>query len=105
MEVAPCREVGPELFDSQGPDSSQVTLTEAKRFCKKHCPFMDECLEYAMRAERGLARVHRFGVFGGQSPQARYRLAKARGENMYELALKGNSRYLDGLAAREGAAA
>lgn len=70
--TAVCATSDPELWFS--PISPEQRL--AQKFCQ-NCPIIDQCLDYAMRAEHGLPQRSRFGVWGGTTPHQRYRMDKA----------------------------
>lgn len=61
----------PEKNDAEG------RAHMAKKICAL-CPIREACLEYALEKEMGTGGASRAGIWGGLSPGARYRLARAR---------------------------
>ncbi len=69
-DEAICRQFDPEMFY---PDHGQVHMAnQAKRICNDFCPVRDECLAYALRVDE----IH--GVWGGMSPNERWKLSRGR---------------------------
>jgi hypothetical protein len=62
-----CASVGVEVFF---PELGEAWLPTAE-LCRTRCPVQQQCLDYAMRLERGMDRNKRFGVWGGLTPGAR----------------------------------
>ncbi|AGT12686.1 WhiB family transcription factor [Mycobacterium phage Whirlwind] len=76
---AECQYVGLEIFYNEGRGNGKNVFSDARKICSV-CPVVKECLEDAMREERGLSRDRRFGFRGGLTANGRYNLAKERGE-------------------------
>jgi len=66
VEQAACRETDPDAFfpDKGGSSKKATTVCRA-------CPVQSKCLDTAMRAEVGLSRTSRDGIWGGMVPAAR----------------------------------
>ncbi|UVF61253.1 WhiB family transcription factor [Mycobacterium phage DuncansLeg] len=73
---AECQYVGLDIFF---PENKGDHGTLGKQICAV-CPVVSECLEDAMREERGQGRERRFGVRGNLTAAERWRLAIERGE-------------------------
>jgi hypothetical protein len=67
----PCERGGllPSPADDPWHDPSLFYL--ARHRCRTKCPVVMECLDYARRAEHGVSRQHRSGVWGGLTPEER----------------------------------
>lgn len=62
------------------PDDADVdTQNRAIRLCHQ-CPLAIHCLEMAMDCEKRKGEKYRFGIFGGTTPQQRYRMEISRKE-------------------------
>lgn len=73
-ELAVCRSIGPEPFDTPDDMSSSALKAHydrARVFCES-CPVQYECLASALNEEEGVPRDERQGVRGGFGPRARY---------------------------------
>lgn len=46
----------------------------AKQICQA-CPVRIQCLQYALHYEQGVGKRMRYGIWGGLSPEERWRLA------------------------------
>ena len=64
-----CRDTEVDMFEVNA---------ESRSVCEG-CPVRSECLRAAMQEEAGQPKQRRFGVRGGVSPRARYKLALAAG--------------------------
>lgn len=69
MQQARCKWIDPEAWFPDGGGLPQVV----KEICKTQCPVRVECLNYAMKFEEGTYRGMRAGIYGGMSPQERYK--------------------------------
>lgn len=65
-DIPPCQQTDPELWFSDRDDIG-ITYRIAKKFCQQ-CPVQKECLEYALAANET------FGIWGGLTPQERFKL-------------------------------
>lgn len=75
MDSASCSGTDPSLwFPEQGGDNGKA----AKRICGR-CPVELDCLEFALSREDGMPRDRRHGVWGGQVPLDRWRIARRPG--------------------------
>jgi WhiB family redox-sensing transcriptional regulator len=69
MSLGVCASADPDAwFPGKGEPSRP-----AKAICKKHCPVIDECLEWA------LDQREPFGVWGGHSERERRAILRRRG--------------------------
>lgn len=68
---AACRDADPELFFSEGPNSSEREWQKARLICKE-CPVVFECAMWALEHEIS------YGMWGGTTPQERKELTKDR---------------------------
>ena len=75
---AKCRDKDPELFYPGVSSGQRARQREAKAVCE-FCPVKAECLAYAMRIET--TNGHRYGVFGGTTPEDRMALHQAAKES------------------------
>lgn len=71
MLHAMCVSADPDVFFPE----RGVVPDEARRICAV-CPVQQECLAFAMDAERGVLKSHRSGVWGGLSPAERHELER-----------------------------
>jgi Transcription factor WhiB len=69
------RTLNGHLWDPDGLDQIDP---EAQRICEG-CPVRDECLDFAMTAEAGLAASGRYGIAGGLTRRQRAELARRPG--------------------------
>jgi len=67
----PCQSAPEEWYPDRGDEAMA-----ARTLCR-HCPVIRECLEYALKLERGRKRQHRHGIWGGLTPAQRDRLDRA----------------------------
>lgn len=67
VAYAICSSVGTEMFYPE-PGEDWKPSTE---MCRSRCPVAAQCLDFAMRMERGMDRKSRYGIFGGLTPSAR----------------------------------
>lgn len=74
-DLALCREIGPEWFDTYPWVRGSVHI--ARRICRE-CPVQVECLEAALAEEVGLTRDHRQGVRADTLPATRARMQAER---------------------------
>jgi transcription factor WhiB len=65
MPQASCRHSSLDFFDPSKAD-------ECKALCAT-CPVRAECLRYCMEMERGYRECDRVGVWGGATPEERYK--------------------------------
>ncbi|MDJ0385004.1 WhiB family transcriptional regulator [Streptomyces sp. G-G2] len=73
---AACRETDPELFfpiGNTGPALLQIE--EAKAVCRRRCPVMDQCLQWALDANQT------DGVWGGLSEDERRAMKRRAARN------------------------
>ena len=67
MLAASCREVGGDVFFPEKGEEH----AEPRRLCRVACKVKAQCLDFAMRAEHGVSRHHRHGIYGGMTPGQR----------------------------------
>lgn len=72
-----CAQTDPEVFFPEQSDTNH-DYTIAKAVCQR-CPVIDVCREATLRAEGGLSRTSRFGMFAAMTPAQRAELAWQRG--------------------------
>lgn len=79
MTQAGCtaQDVEPEIFFPDRSVTAWITTKASQAVCAE-CPVRLECLVYALKSEKGLARQYRHGIYGGLSPQQRHDLANSR---------------------------
>lgn len=56
------------------PQESNPDYTDAKKVCDT-CEYAEQCLDFAMKMERGKDRMVRSGMWGGHTPAQRVALA------------------------------
>lgn len=78
MTQAGCtaQNVDPEIFFPERAASAWLTTKASQAVCGE-CPVRLECLVFALKAERGLHRQYRHGIWGGLTPQQRHDLANS----------------------------
>lgn len=69
----PCRQTDPDLWFV----TSQEGQAEAAQACHQ-CPAQEACLRAALDLEGSTGKSHRFGIWGGHTPEDRARIARAR---------------------------
>jgi hypothetical protein len=71
-EDAACINLPKKIFFPE-PCATEGSYTQAKKICDS-CPVTKQCLDLAMRSERGERCRH--GMFGGKTPKERYVMDK-----------------------------
>lgn len=71
---AACQSADPDAFFLGKGKSADP----ARAICDT-CPVQSECLDWAMKVEADWANTHRYGIWGGLSPNERARLARQAG--------------------------
>lgn len=69
----PCRQTDPDAWFATTPDRQ----AEAAQACHQ-CPAQEACLRAALDLEGSTGKSHRFGIWGGHTPEDRARIAQAR---------------------------
>ncbi|MGW1438689.1 WhiB family transcriptional regulator [Streptomyces griseus] len=69
--VAACRDEDPDLFFPIGTSGPAVAQAEeAKAICRRRCPVMDRCLQWALKSGQD------HGVWGGTDEEDRRRIQR-----------------------------
>ena len=66
--------------------SPGCTLCVAVTICRKGCPVRRECLDDTMAWEMGKGESSRDGIYGGLTPQQRWRRSKSKAETEEKIA-------------------
>lgn len=81
---AACVDLDPEMFFPA--PSQRSRIRRAVAVCCS-CPVVDECLRSALRMETKRSAENRHGVWGGLTPEQRYKLARRGGAGSEVLAV------------------
>lgn len=74
--TTPCQRNPDAWFGIVGEKNMANETKRSIHICKTMCPVTQVCLDSAIEREAGLPLPHRYGIWGGTTPQQRYKMSK-----------------------------